>query len=80
VSGADDLAVSVVGGHIHRPAKADPGPTSLPRTCPAADKADASIRLAFGIFAALARFERELNSERTLADLASARARGRTGG
>lgn len=34
----------------------------------------------FGIFAALAEFDRELISERTKAGLASARARGRTGG
>jgi DNA invertase Pin-like site-specific DNA recombinase len=34
----------------------------------------------FGIFAALAEFERELISERTQAGLASARARGRKGG
>jgi DNA invertase Pin-like site-specific DNA recombinase len=37
-------------------------------------------KLAFGIFAALAEFERELISERTKAGLASARARGRKGG
>jgi len=34
----------------------------------------------FGIFAALAEFERELIAERTKAGLASARARGRSGG
>ena len=34
----------------------------------------------FGIFAALAEFERELISERTVAGLVSARARGRKGG
>lgn len=37
-------------------------------------------KLVFGIFAALADFERELISERTRAGLASARSRGRKGG
>jgi DNA invertase Pin-like site-specific DNA recombinase len=37
-------------------------------------------KLVFGIFAALAEFERELISERTKAGLISARARGRVGG
>ncbi len=40
----------------------------------------ASGKLVFGIFAALAEFERALISERTVAGLASARARGRKGG
>jgi len=39
-----------------------------------------SGKLVFGIFAALAEFERELISERTKAGLAAARARGRKGG
>jgi DNA invertase Pin-like site-specific DNA recombinase len=46
----------------------------------AIDTTTASGKLVFGIFAALADFERELISERTLAGLASARARGRDGG
>jgi DNA invertase Pin-like site-specific DNA recombinase len=46
----------------------------------AIDTTTASGKLIFGIFAALAEFERELISERTLAGLASARARGRNGG
>ena len=37
-------------------------------------------KLVFGIFASLAEFERELIRERTMAGLASARARGRLGG
>jgi DNA invertase Pin-like site-specific DNA recombinase len=40
----------------------------------------ASGKLVFGIFAALAEFERELIRERTIAGLAAARARGRMGG
>ena len=46
----------------------------------AVDTTSASGKLVFGIFAALAEFERELISERTRAGLASARARGRSGG
>lgn len=44
------------------------------------DTTTANGRLMFGIFAVLAEFERELIIERTNAGLASARARGRTGG
>lgn len=40
----------------------------------------AAGKLVFGIFAALAEFERELIAERTSAGLASARAQGRNGG
>ncbi|MGP6175372.1 recombinase family protein [Corynebacterium sp. A21] len=46
----------------------------------AVDTTTAQGKLVFGIFAALAEFERELISERTKAGLDSARARGRTGG
>ncbi|EBC2121845.1 recombinase family protein [Salmonella enterica] len=44
------------------------------------DTTTAAGKLIFGIFAALAEFERELIAERTVAGLASARARGRKGG
>jgi DNA invertase Pin-like site-specific DNA recombinase len=46
----------------------------------AVDTTTAAGKLVFGIFAALAEFERELISERTVAGLDSARARGRKGG
>ncbi|TFD79499.1 hypothetical protein E3T54_05030 [Cryobacterium sp. Sr8] len=46
----------------------------------AIDTTTASGKLVFGIFAALAEFERALISERTVAGLAAARERGRTGG
>lgn len=44
------------------------------------DTSTAQGKLMFGIFASLAEFERELIRERTIAGLASARARGRIGG
>lgn len=44
------------------------------------DTTNANGRLAFGIFAAFAEFERELIVERTQAGIAAARARGRLGG
>lgn len=46
----------------------------------AIDTTTASGKLVFGIFAALAEFERELIVERTKAGMAAARARGRNGG
>ncbi|MEI8397183.1 MAG: recombinase family protein, partial [Rhodospirillaceae bacterium] len=46
----------------------------------AIDTTTASGKLVFGIFAALAEFERDLITERTKAGLAAARARGRAGG
>ncbi len=44
------------------------------------DTTTAAGKLIFGIFAALAEFEREMIRERTVAGMASARARGRKGG
>jgi DNA invertase Pin-like site-specific DNA recombinase len=44
------------------------------------DTTTSSGKLIFGIFAALAEFEGDLIRERTMAGLAAARARGRTGG
>ena len=44
------------------------------------DTTSSSGKLVFGIFAALAEFERELIIERTKAGMAAARARGRNGG
>ncbi|MBS2526001.1 recombinase family protein, partial [Salmonella enterica subsp. enterica serovar Typhimurium] len=50
--------------------------TDYLQQCPI-DTTTAAGKLVFGIFAALAEFERELIAERTTAGLASARARGR---
>ena len=44
------------------------------------DTSSASGKLIFHVFAVLAQFERDVNSERTKAGLAAARARGRMGG
>jgi len=44
------------------------------------DTSNATGKLVFHIFGALAEFERNLITERTLAGLSAARARGRTGG
>src|SRR5580700_9103116 len=44
------------------------------------DTTSSTGRLVFGIFATLSEFERDLILERTMAGLAAARARGRTGG
>ena len=44
------------------------------------DTTSAAGKLLFGIFAALAEFERELIRERTMAGLKAARARGKKGG
>ena len=46
----------------------------------AIDTSGSAGRLVFGIFAALAEFERDLIAERTMAGLKAARARGRLGG
>ncbi len=46
----------------------------------AIDTTTAAGKLVFGIFAALSEFEREMIKERTLAGMASARARGGKGG
>lgn len=68
VSTVDDLAKRRVGFRVLSGQGAD-----LDTTTPTG-------KLVFGIFAALAEFERELIVERTHAGLAAARARGRSGG
>ena len=68
VSTAEDLRVRSVGLKVLTGAGAQ------------IDTTTANGRLAFGIFAAFAEFERELIAERTAAGLAAARARGRMGG
>jgi DNA invertase Pin-like site-specific DNA recombinase len=52
----------------------------LKSICDAIDTSTPNGRLVFNIFGSLARFERELIKERTMAGLAAARARGRNGG
>ena len=66
-------------GH-KRPAACGVGLQVLTGQGAAIDTTTAAGKLVFGIFAALAEFERELISERTRAGLAAARARGRKGG
>ena len=68
VSTAEDLRVRGVGLKVLAGAGAE------------IDTTTANGRLAFGIFAAFAEFERQLIAERTQAGLAAARARGRMGG
>ena len=65
---------------VHNLTERDIGLKVLTGEGAAIDTTTASGKLVFGIFAALAEFERSLISERTVAGLASARARGRIGG
>ena len=65
---------------VHDLTERDVGLKVLTGQGAAIDTTTASGKLVFGIFAALAEFERELISERTKAGLESARARGRKGG
>ena len=65
---------------VHDLTERDVGLKVLTGQGAAIDTTTASGKLVFGIFAALAEFERELISERTKAGLESARTRGRKGG
>lgn len=65
---------------VHDLAAKDIGFKVLTGQGAAIDTTTAAGKLVFGIFAALAEFEREMIRERTLAGMASARARGRKGG
>lgn len=67
------------GEHSPAPARGV-GLTVLSGHGAAIDTTTASGKLVFGIFAALAEFERDLIIDRTRAGLAAARARGRSGG
>ena len=65
---------------VHELAARDVGFRVLTGQGAAIDTTTPPGKLVFGIFAALAEFERELIRERTMAGLAAARARGRAGG
>jgi len=65
---------------VHELTERDVGLRILTGHGAAVDTTTASGKLVFGIFAALAEFERELIVERTKAGLLAARARGRRGG
>ena len=77
-----DGLVDMLGGTTPEPLNLNVAPPAviLMTGLQGSGKTTTSGKLVFGIFAALAEFERELISERTKAGLASARARGRKGG